>query len=42
LIETWSCSTSPKSRISPRAAFSAAALITLITGERTANEAISL
>src|SRR6202040_518566 len=36
LIETCSCSTSPKSRTRPRAAFRAALAITLITGERVA------
>src|SRR5487761_708891 len=34
LIETWSCSTSPKSRFSPRAALRQAAAMTLISAER--------
>src|SRR5690242_10388334 len=41
LTETWRCSTSPKSRISPRAAFSAAFPITLMIGDRTAISTIS-
>src|SRR5688572_27098074 len=36
LRETCSCSTSPKSRLRPFAAFSAARTMTLMTGERTA------
>src|SRR5688572_19479452 len=36
LRETCSCSTSPKSRLSPRAAFSAARIMTLMAGDRTA------
>ena len=36
--ETWSCSTSPKSRFSPLAAAKAARIITVMVAERAASD----